>query len=418
MAVRSKKDKRGAMLLFIIFIVLMGGLFGLEAKVRHDLNNPFQYHLQVQDNADEVAESTDGSIDKGDEYVYTVEISKNWLNDPNGPLQTYGAQYDNTITNHTEYDIVNWSVVIEVPERNITIDSSWNGTWEYDKKESRIYFTPDDRIETIRSGDTVTFGAVMISQELMDFTDVNFSGCRYRPITRYFIFWIIMILLVAWITSGIAFVLYLIREENHRRNAEKLNNVISQTMTTFVNFIDTKDRYTKGHSARVSYYSQKIAEKLGMSEEEVRDIGYIGLMHDCGKLSIPGTILNKPGKLSGDEFDVMRSHTVNGERMLKDFTAIEGIIDGALYHHERYDGMGYMKGLRGEEIPLVARIICVADALDAMNSDRCYRYHLTKDVILAELRNNKGTQFDPKIAQIMIDMIENGEVFVGEQEKE
>ncbi|MBR6159370.1 MAG: HD domain-containing protein, partial [Lachnospiraceae bacterium] len=89
---------------------------------------------------------------------------------------------------------------------------------------------------------------------------------------------------------------------------------------------------------------------------------------------------------------------------------------GALYHHERYDGNGYMEGLKGEEIPLVARIICVADALDAMSSDRCYRAHLTKDVILSELRSNKGTQFDPKIAQIMIDMIENGEVFVGEQE--
>ena len=106
------------------------------------------------------------------------------------------------------------------------------------------------------------------------------------------------------------------------------------------------------------------------------------------------------------------SHTVNGEAILKDFTAIEGIKDGTLYHHERYDGCGYMKGLAGEEIPLVARIIGVADAMDAMNSDRCYRNHLSKDVILSELEKNKGTQFDPKIAQIMIDMINSGEVFI------
>lgn len=416
MAIRSKKDKRGLALLIIIFIVLAGGLLALEAKVRYDMKNPFQYHLHVEGDEGALTENADGSVNAGDEYRYMVVISKNWLNDPDGPLQTYGAQYDNSVTNYTDYDIVNWSVVIEVPERNITIDSSWNGTWEYDKKESKIYFAPDDRIETIISGETVTFGAVMISKELMNFSDVSFTGYRYRPVTKYALFWVIMILLVAWFTSGIAFILYLIREENHRKNSEKLNNVISQTMTTFVNFIDTKDRYTKGHSARVSYYSQKIAEKLGMNEEQIRDIGYIGLMHDCGKLSIPGTILNKPGKLSGDEFDVMRSHTVNGERMLKDFTAIDGIKEGALYHHERYDGMGYMKGLKGEEIPLVARIICVADALDAMSSDRCYRNHLAKDVILSELKNNKGTQFDPKIAQIMIDMIENGEVFVGDQE--
>lgn len=415
MAIRNSKDKRGALILLLIFVLLLGGLFALESKVRYDLKNPFQYHLHVGDPGEAEEQAADGSVRSGDEYRYLVDISKHWVNDPGVPLQTYGAQYDNTVINETDYDIVNWSVVIEVPERNITIDSSWNGTWEYDKQESRIDFAPDDRIETIRAGESVTFGAVMISKELMEFSDVTVTGCRYRPITRYAIFWLIMIMLVAWITSAIAFVLYLFREENHRKNAEKLNNVISQTMSTFANFIDTKDRYTKGHSARVSYYSQKIAEKLGMSEEEVRDIGYIGLMHDCGKLAIPGTILNKPGKLSGDEFDVMRSHTVNGERMLKDFTAIDGIIDGALYHHERYDGMGYMKGLSGEEIPLVARIICVADALDAMNSDRCYRDHLSKDVILAELKNNKGTQFDPEIAQIMIDMIESGEVFVGDE---
>ncbi len=151
-----------------------------------------------------------------------------------------------------------------------------------------------------------------------------------------------------------------------------------------------------------------------MSEEEVRDIGYIGLLHDCGKLSIPEQILNKPGKLTEEEFDVMRRHTTHGENILKDFTSLDGLIDGVLYHHERYDGTGYMTGLAGEDIPLVARIICVADALDAMNSDRCYRSHLTREVILDELEKNKGTQFDPKIAQIMIDMIHSGEVFVGD----
>ena len=154
-------------------------------------------------------------------------------------------------------------------------------------------------------------------------------------------------------TSAVAYILYRIRENNYRKNAQRLNDVISQTMTTFANFIDTKDRYTKGHSARVSYYSQKIAEKLGMDEDRVRDIGYIGLMHDCGKLGIPGTILNKPGTLTEEEFNIMKTHTTNGEKMLADFTAIPDIKDGALYHHERFDGMGYMSGLAGEDIPLV-----------------------------------------------------------------
>ena len=414
----SARDKRGFVILAVILVVLLSGLAGIIYKVRSDLNNPFTFHLHIEGkeaSAGKNAEgdgNADGSARADDSYAYRVEISKHWVNDPGVPLQTYGAQYDNTVVNNSGYDIVKWSVVLEVPERNITIDSYWNGEWQYDKKASKIYFTPDDRIETIQAGDSATYGAVMISKELMDFTDVTFTGCRYKPITKYVLFWIIMVLLVAWITSFIAYLLYLSREANHRRNAEKLNNVISQTMTTFANFIDTKDKYTKGHSARVSYYSQKIAEKLGMSEEEIRDIGYIGLMHDCGKLAIPGQILKKPGKLTEDEFEVMKSHTTNGGDILSEFTAIESIKDGALYHHERYDGTGYMKGLKGEEIPLVARIICVADAMDAMNSDRCYRDHLTKDVIISELESNKGTQFDAKIAQIMIDMINSGEVFV------
>ncbi len=412
-----KKRRIGMIILAVALVFLLAGLVGLGMKVRHDLNAPFQYHLQARmlqegENEAAPAATSDGSVGSEEDYIYSVDISKHWVNDPGVPLQTYGAQYDNTVTNMSSYEIVNWSLAITVPERNITIDSCWNGEWQYDKKSDVIFFTPDERIERIQANDSATFGAVMISKELMDFTDVVFSGCRYKPMTKYLLFWIIMVLLVAWATSVIAFIFYSVREENYRKNEEKMDNVISQTMSTFANFIDTKDKYTKGHSARVSYYSRKIAEKLGMSEEEIRDIGYIGLMHDCGKLAIPGEILNKPGKLSSEEFKVMQSHTVNGDAILKDFTAIEGIRDGALYHHERYDGCGYMKGLAGEEIPLVARIIGVADAMDAMNSDRCYRNHLSRDVILSELEKNKGTQFDPKIAQIMIDMINSGEVFI------
>ena len=414
---RTAKEKRGLWLLIAILVLLLAGLGALAAKVRSDLRNPFKYHLHIDDESASASKkseegTSDGSVHVADDYEYSIEISKHWVNDPGGPLENYGAQYDNMITNNSSYDIVDWSVVLEVPVRNITIDSSWSGEWSYDKKADLIFYSPDELIGTIRAGEFVTFGAVLISDELMDFTDVTITGCRYKPITRYFAFWIIMILLVAWITSFIAYMLYMSREENHRKNSERLNNVISQTMMTFANFIDTKDRYTKGHSEGVSYYSKKIAAKLGMSEEEVRDIGYIALMHDCGKLAIPGQILNKPGELTPEEYEIMKSHTTLGGDILKDFTAIESIRDGALYHHERYDGKGYMKGLAGEDIPLVARIIGVADALDAMNSDRCYRDHLSRDVILSELEKNKGTQFDANIAQLTIDMINSGEIFL------
>jgi HD-GYP domain-containing protein (c-di-GMP phosphodiesterase class II) len=185
-------------------------------------------------------------------------------------------------------------------------------------------------------------------------------------------------------------------------------------MNTFASLIDFKDPYTKDHSARVSYYSVKIARKLGLSDDFVRNIAYIALMHDCGKLLIEDDILSKPSKLTDGEYNIMKTHTTNGGLALENFTSIEGIKDGAMYHHERWDGAGYPKGLKGEEIPLCARIIAVADALDAMSSDRCYRKRLPKEVILEELETCAGSQFDPKIAELTIKMINSGEIDIND----
>lgn len=120
----------------------------------------------------------------------------------------------------------------------------------------------------------------------------------------------------------------------------------------------------------------------------------MGLMHDCGKIRVPDSILCKKGKLTDEEFGIMKTHTTEGAKLLSGFTSIPQIREAVLYHHERYDGRGYPEGLKGEEIPLVARILCVADSFDAMNSNRCYRDRLTKEQILEQLRSNRGTQFD------------------------
>jgi energy-coupling factor transport system substrate-specific component len=136
-------------------------------------------------------------------------------------------------------------------------------------------------------------------------------------------------------------------------------------------------------------------------------------MHDCGKIGIPESILTKPAKLTPEEYKMMQSHTTYGGEALKDFTAINGIVEGALYHHERFDGTGYPKKLKGSDIPLYARIIGVADALDAMNSDRCYRPHLSPDVIKKELKNNSGSQFDPDIVEVTLELIEDGDIKLG-----
>ena len=147
---------------------------------------------------------------------------------------------------------------------------------------------------------------------------------------------------------------------------------------------------------------------MTLSLTDIQNVYYIALMHDCGKMGIPDAVLNKPGKLLPEERQIIEMHTVKGGKILEDFTTIKGIREGALYHHERYDGNGYPEKLKGDAIPLYARIIGVADAYDAMSSNRCYRRHLTKETIIQELKDNAGKQFDPIIVKYMIQMIEGG----------
>ena len=183
-------------------------------------------------------------------------------------------------------------------------------------------------------------------------------------------------------------------------------------MKTFTNFIDAKDKYTRGHSIRVGFYTKKIAEKMDFDEDELDNIYYIALLHDVGKINISDAILNKPGKLDDEERSIIETHTTNGAQILKDFNSVPHIVEGARYHHERYDGKGYPEGLAGENIPLVARIICVADAFDAMNSDRCYRKAYPMEKIVKELKEGAGKQFDPEVVKVMLGLIEE-KVFYG-----
>ena len=174
--------------------------------------------------------------------------------------------------------------------------------------------------------------------------------------------------------------------------------------------IDAKDEYTNGHSIRVGAYSKIIAENLGMSSDEVDNIYYIALLHDIGKIAIPDSILNKPGRLTDEEFAVMKSHTTRGAAILKGISTIPQIIEGAKSHHEKYDGSGYPEGLKGEDIPFVARIICCADCFDAMASKRVYKAPFSLDVITNEFERCAGTQFDPQISRVVVDLITTGKL--------
>lgn len=172
--------------------------------------------------------------------------------------------------------------------------------------------------------------------------------------------------------------------------------------------IDAKDAYTNGHSYRVAQYTRLIAKELGWTERQIEEIYYVALLHDIGKIGIPDHILNKPGKLTDEEYAIIKKHSEIGGDILKDITQLPHIREGARYHHERYDGRGYPDGLKGEEIPMEARIIGVADAFDAMYSARVYRKNLSLDAIVQELKRNSGSQFDPKFVNILLDLIRRG----------
>lgn len=189
---------------------------------------------------------------------------------------------------------------------------------------------------------------------------------------------------------------------------EEIEKIILQSVIAVAKTVDSKDRYTVGHSYKVACYSEEIARRMKLSEEEIRNIHYISLLHDIGKIAIPDYILNKEGKYSLEEYRCMQAHTSIGAQILRGIKSLKNVGDAALCHHERYDGKGYPQGLKGHKIPLEARIISAADAFDAMKSDRPYRKKLSFSEIVQEINEGRGTQFDPEICDIVLKMMEDG----------
>ena len=191
-----------------------------------------------------------------------------------------------------------------------------------------------------------------------------------------------------------------------KESSERMRRLSVQVMLSLASAIDAKDTYTKGHSVRVAQYSCELAKRMGKSKQEIENIYYIGLLHDIGKIGIPNSIINKPGKLSSEEYVVIQSHPAIGAEILGNISELPDISIGAHWHHERYDGKGYPDGLKGEEIPETARIIGAADAYDAMSSRRSYRDILPQEKVREEIEKGKGTQFDPVIAGHILAMID------------
>ena len=196
------------------------------------------------------------------------------------------------------------------------------------------------------------------------------------------------------------------KTESYLKREKEQKRMFVQTATALVNAIDAKDKYTHGHSSRVADYSRKLAELAEKSEKECDEVYYAALLHDVGKIGIPSSIINKDGRLTDEEYNIIKQHPAMGVQILKSITEFPFLSIGAHYHHERYDGRGYPEGLKGEEIPEIARIISVADAYDAMSSIRSYRNPIPQQKLREEIVKGSGMQFDPLYARLMIHLID------------
>jgi HD-GYP domain-containing protein (c-di-GMP phosphodiesterase class II) len=183
---------------------------------------------------------------------------------------------------------------------------------------------------------------------------------------------------------------------------EDVHGLMMGLLHSLTSAVDAKDAYTCGHSERVAGLSKVLAKEFGLDDQQVERIYMAGLLHDVGKIGVPEAVLRKPGKLTVEEFEQMKRHPAIGAKILHDVKQIQDIIPGVLHHHERFDGRGYPDGLSGHNIPLMGRIICLADCFDAMTSTRTYRKAMPLEVTLADIRRCSGTQFDPALTEAFL----------------
>ena len=236
----------------------------------------------------------------------------------------------------------------------------------------------------------------------------------YEYTRRYVLF----IILIALLFLAACIVIGLKMSINHHR-ADELDmlreqqqrdkKLIREIIESFAKVIDIKDSYTQGHSLRVAKYTGMLAKELGYDEDTVEQYYNIALMHDIGKIGIPDQVLNKPGKLTDEEYEIIRSHTERGYDVLNSISLMPEIVVGAEAHHERPDGKGYPNGLKGDEIPRVAQIIAVADTFDAMYSDRPYRKRMNYDRAVSIIKDAKGTQLADDVVDAFLRLAEKGE---------
>lgn len=322
-----------------------------------------------------------------------------------------GAQYDLNLFNFLSYDLCDWKIIIEVPDGSY-VDAFWNGIFQI--KDDKLYITSVSYNEVIRN-QGYPIGFIMYipdvpGAESWVLKDISMTYKIYLQVHDLTSFWVFIGFIIFISILIVVYVVLLLRIAEAKKLQLIYKDITEQALSTFANAIDAKDNYTEGHSRRVALFAREIARRMRLKYEKQEEIFYIAMMHDIGKIGIPDRILNKPTRLTDEEWEIMQKHPIYSGEILKEFTAISDMASAVKYHHEWYDGTGYPYKLKGEEIPFVSRIITVADSFDTMDSKRVYRDPLPKEEIIKQLRENAGRQFDPEIVPYMIAMLEDGAV--------
>ena len=451
----DRKNRRGkTIILYSVLLALIIIIFVLSL-VKTEIYNRTRHHRSFSGPtlfSEEVVDTYPVSINavpRGSTWTKVYDPENLGLTEHN--IQAY--TYDFTVSNNTKDEVSDFTFTI-IFEKETFLSSAWNGELELHQKQAGgeyvatvpdlREFNPEDyALDTVtvdgevlirmKPGDYLVYlpsssmSAMEIPIEPFEGTvpgiilytaigeDISGSTIEmdytfHRFLKNVPLFWISIVAFTIWLIALSIAVITWSQIKKYNERHERDNEIIKESIETFTGFIDAKDEYTNGHSNRVADYTRLIAEKMGYEGEDLDRIYYVALLHDCGKIGVPDNILRKPGRLTDEEFEVIKSHTVIGGQILSRFKSLKDVNEGALYHHERYDGRGYPSGKAGEDIPLIARMICVADSYDAMNSNRVYRKKLTKEDIFAEIEKNKGKQFDPQVADVLVALIKEGKI--------
>ncbi len=274
-------------------------------------------------------------------------------------------------------DIARWVMVTNRPRK---LARNGSGKWSRRLPDIRLavfeYVTP-----------------VVVKQELrgLVFTGPKLNGNEYKPFE-------IDLLASLCNSAGTAM--------EHARLFQQLENTYLSTVKALMSIVEAKDAYTKGHTERVADYAVALGKKMELGRKELRDLAFAAVLHDIGKLVVFERVLNKPGALDDEEWEILKSHPEIGASIIENMEFLADAVPFVRHHHERYDGNGYPNGLTGEEIPFGARIITVADAFDAMTTDRSYRKALSREIALNTMIAKAGSQFDPKAMEAFMELIE------------